>query len=147
MGVHWPSTGAERKRSSGRRLVLGELKVGDGALGDVSGLAAHLEVADAFAAVPDQVHALEVEVAAVFRQKRALGLLKAPKDIEGFGEERPLYLVVLANHKPARSGLRATLGALRPTPHLDVRVVRAGLVGYGLYDAGLLTVEEACAVL
>jgi hypothetical protein len=43
VAVHWPSTGADRKRPDERGLAVIELKVLDGALGGSAGLAKHLE--------------------------------------------------------------------------------------------------------
>jgi hypothetical protein len=143
VAVHWPSTPAERKKQGGRRLVLAEVKHGDGALDGMAGLHAHITAVNAHLANPTNVIELKQEMVRVFNQKRALGFIDCEKDLLSFSAEQPLLLLVLANHDPGKSRLRELLRSLPPSPHAELRVVTGCLLGYGLYDPAVLTVERA----
>jgi len=143
VAVHWPSTPSARKRADGRRLVLGEVKFGDGALDGPAGLHAHVNDVNAHLAVPENLDGLKLEMVRVFNQKRALGFIDCEKDLVGFSAERPILLLVLVNHDPDKSRLRELLRALPPSPHAELRVATGSLLGYGLYDPAILTIDEA----
>lgn len=149
IGVHWPSTPQERKRNEDRRLVFFEVKQGDDALdGDraadgKSGLRAHIKDVNACLAVPGNVEAIQQEMITVFNQKRSLGLLDCGKDLTAFGEQLPLLILVLVNHDPGKSRLRELLSDLPPSPHAELRIAVSSLMGYGLYDQGILSIDEA----
>ncbi|AKV04398.1 hypothetical protein AKJ09_11061 [Labilithrix luteola] len=143
VAVHWASTALERKKADGRRLVLGEVKYGDDALDGVAGLHAHVADVNAHLANPDNVAGLKLEMVRVFNQKRALGLMECKKDLVSFSDEVPMLLLVLVNHKPRKSKLRELLRTLPPSPHAELRIATGSLLGYGLYDPAVLTIEEA----
>jgi len=145
VAVHWPSTPMDRKRSDGRRLVIGEVKQGDNALSGQAGLHAHVRDIDRFLADPARLASLKEEMVAVFRQKRALGLIDCGRDLTSFSDEPPLVLLILANHDPAKTKLREQLATLPTAHHCAIRVVASSLVGYGLFDPGMLTVDEVLA--
>ena len=141
--MHWPSTSGDRKQASGRRLVLGEVKYGEGALDGVVGLAAHVRGVNEFLADPARVAALKNEMRTLFNQKRALGLIECDKDLASFGAEPPILLLLLANHDPGSSKLREIVPALPPSPHAELRLAVGGVVGYALYDPAILPLAEA----
>lgn len=143
VAVHWPSIPSERKKADVRRLALGEVKLGDGALEGPAGLHAHVNDVNAHLAVPENLDGLKREMVRVFNQKRALGLIDCGKDLVGFGTEPPVLLLVLVNHDPDKSRLRELLRTLPPSPHAELRVATGSLLGYGLYDPAILTVDEA----
>ena len=145
VGVHWPSTGADRKQSAGRRLVVGEVKQGDNALSGKAGLHAHVRDVDGFLSDPARLAGLKEEMVAVFNQKRALELINCGRDLESFSDEPPLFLLILANHDPDKTKLREELATLPSAEHCEIRVVTSSLVGYGLFDPGVLTVDEVLA--
>ena len=145
VAVHWPSTPADRKQSDGRRLVIGEVKQGDGALTGASGLTAHVQDVESFLAEAGKVEALKQQMVTVFNQKRALGLVNSGRDLASFSDEPPLLLLVLANHDPGKSALRDVLSSLPTTTRCEVRIATGSLVGYGLFEPGLLTVKQALA--
>ncbi len=145
VAVRWPSTPAARKRADGHRLVFAEVKQGDGALDGPAGLHAHVRDVNQHLADPARVTAIQREMVTVFNQKRALGLVECGKDLGGFGDERPLLLLMLANHDPDKSRLRELLTTLPDSPHVDVRIATSSLMGYGLYNPGVLTLDEAMA--
>jgi len=147
LAVHWPSTPAARKKQKDRRLVVAEVKYGDGALDGASGLHAHIEDVNKHLADPAKLSRLKGEMVDVFNQKRALGLIDCERDLLGFSEEKPLMLLILANHDPAKTKLCKLLNGIHYSPNAEVRVASASLLGYGLYDPAILTVEEALARL
>lgn len=143
VAVRWPSTSNARKRQDGHRLVLGEVKFGDAALDGTSGLHAHVNDINNYLAEPGALAALKTEMLRVFNQTRELGLIDCKKELEGFSDEPPLLLLVLVNHDPDRSRLRELLRTLPPSPHAALRVASSCLLGYGLYDPAILTIDEA----
>jgi hypothetical protein len=145
VAVRWPSTPAARKRQYDHRLVLGEVKFGDGALNGKAGLHAHVTDVNAYLAKPGNLDALKQEMLLVFNQKRSLGLIDCEKDLLGFGDEPPMLLLVIVNHDPDKSRLRQLLRTLPPSPHAELRIATGSLLGYGLYDPAIHPVEEALA--
>jgi hypothetical protein len=143
IAVHWPSTPSARKEQHDRRLVLAEVKYGDGALGGKAGLHDHIDDVNQLLAFPANVAALKREMVAVFNQKRELELINCEKDLEGFSTEKPQLLLVLVNHDPGKSELRKLLQKLPPSPHADVCIANACLLGYGLFDPAVLPLEKA----
>ena len=139
--VQWPST--DRKEASNRRLVLVEMKYGDGALKQSAGLKAHVKDVNEFLDNPDNVDRLKEEMTSVFNQKRSLGLIHCDKDLAGFSNERPRLLFVLANHNPVSKTLLTELSSLRETPHAELCIGTASFFGYGLYDQKIHPVAEA----
>lgn len=145
VAVRWPSTPTARKKQDGHRLVLGEVKVGDGALDGTAGLHAHVDDVNGYLAAPGNLAAIKEEMLRVFNQKRALGLVDCEKDLRGFSDEPPVLLLVLVNHDPDKSRLRELLRTLPPSPHAELRIATGSLLGYGLYDPAILTIDEALA--
>lgn len=143
VAVRWPSTPTARKRQRGHRLVLGEVKFGDGALDGSAGLVAHVNDVNSFVATSGNRAALEEEMVRVFNQKRELGLLDCDKDLTGFSDERPMLLLLLANHDPDSGKLRRALAELPRSELVDVYVAAASLMGYGLYDPAIVPLAEA----
>jgi len=146
IAVHWPSNGTIRKRQSGRRLIIGEVKQGDNALANKAGLHAHVRDVEAFLSEPTRVRDLKTSMVEVFNQKRCLGLIDCSRDLESFADEPPVFLLILANHDPDKTKLRGELMTLPPTSHCEILVATSSLVGYGLFDPGMRTVEEILAL-
>lgn len=142
VGVHWPSSPHERKQDGDRRLVFFEVKQGDDALDGESGLHAHImDVNDCLADLTN-IAAIKQEMITVFGQKRALGLLDCGKDLRAFNDQRPLLILVLVNHDPGKTRLRELLQTMPPSPHADLRIAVSSLMGYGLYDQGVMSIED-----
>ncbi len=143
IAVHWPSTTAERMKENGRRLVLVEMKHGDGALTGTAGLHNHIRDVNKYLEDPDKVENLKEDMVNVFNQKQGLELIECKRDLCSFSEERPILLLVLANHDPESSKLRDLLDTLPDSPKADLRIATASFFGYGLYDQGIHKVDEA----
>ena len=141
IAVHWPSNPITRKQPNDRRLVFIEMKYGDGALEGDAGLHKHIE--DVYSYLSDQtVNSLKQEMVGIFNQKRTLGLIDCGKDLSTFSNEKPILLLVFANHDPGKSKLRDVLGCLRESPHAELYVATASFMGYGLYEQGVHKIDE-----
>ena len=93
VAVHWPSESPARKRADNRRIVIIEVKYGDGALAGKAGLHAHIEDANKYLSTPDDVKRLKEDMLAVFNQKRELDLIDCGEDLRSFSDEKPLLLL------------------------------------------------------
>ena len=122
VAVHWPSSSHERKRSRDRRLVFIEVKHGDDAVSGASGIVAHVRDVNAFASDAGRLEEIKSDMVRVFNQKRSLGLMKCNKDLESFGAEKPLFVLMLANHDPDSIKLRRELGKLPQSAHVELRL-------------------------
>ena len=131
IAVHWPSESAVRKQAHDRPLVFVEVKYGDSAL---TNLHAHLRDVNDFAADPHRLARFKQDMVRVFNQKRELGLVDCGKDLQTFSGERPLLLLIFANHDPQKSVLSRLLRTLPASPHVDVHIATASFLGYGLYE-------------
>jgi hypothetical protein len=145
VAVHWPSDGATRKKKCGRRLVLIEAKYGDKAIVGRSSIYAHVVDINKFLGEPHNLQAMKNEMKVIFNQKRGLGLLNCRNDLDGFSDEPPMLLLLLANHDPGKSRMREQLRSLPESPHAEIRIASSCLMGYGLYDPAILTPEQALA--
>jgi len=134
VAVHWPSTTADRKRARNRRLVLVEVKHGDGALGGKAGLHSHIADVNAFLGTPGNVDRLKGEMLDVFNQKRSLGLIDCGKDLASFSEDPPYLLIILANHDPDKTELRGLLASPPRSDHAELCFATSCFMGYGLFD-------------
>ena len=138
VAVHWPSKSAVRKQAHDRRLVVAEVKYGDSALAN---LHTHVRDIDNFAADPHRLEDFKRDMVRVFNQKRELRLVNCGKELASFSSERPLLLLVFANHDPQKSALSRLLRSLPASPHVEIRVATASFLGYGLYEQCVHPVE------
>ena len=142
VAVYWPSEPKERKEAKDRQLVFIEMKYGDNALEGSSGVYSHIKDVNQFLLQREDVKAFKKDMVDVFNQKRFLGLVDCGKDLESFSDERPVLLLVLADHDPGSSKLREILDALPDSPHAELRIATASFMGYGLYQQGIHTIDE-----
>ena len=144
VAVHWPSKREKRRKTKDRRLVFIEMKYGDNALERSAGIKSHIEKVNKFLSDPDKLTNIKEEMVAVFNQKRCLGLLDCGKNLASFSsDEKPLLLLVFANHDPDSKRLCRALDALPDSPHAELRIATASFMGYCLYDQGIHTIDEA----
>jgi hypothetical protein len=143
VAVHWPSESMTRKQQTERRLVLVEVKYGEGAIDGTAGVHSHIVDINTFLNDASNLASLKQEMVRVFNQKRALGLVDCGLDLVSFSDEPPMLLLVLINHDPASVKLRRTLETLPPSPHSQVYLATPCLLGYGLFDQAVLPLEEA----
>ncbi len=138
IAFQWPSKGHCRSNPSKYkpRLAIIEVKYAQGAM---SNLAKHIHDAAKFVGSP-AFEAFKEDMLQVFAQKRALGLIPMLRErngnpVEGLSSEKPECLLLLANYSPNASTLESQLQDIAGDVNdiLDVRLVRAHYMGYGLY--------------
>jgi hypothetical protein len=147
IAAHWPSTSSERRRFDQLNLAIIEMKYGDGALGGSSGIQKHLNDL-----LQISLPTIKREMENVLAQKAELGLLHVhdldrkqmkPAFMDGPNE----WILLLANHDPAKSGLKAELEGVQrwvedhPEFPFKVKIAVANLMGYGLYDESVYSLE------
>ncbi|MCX6224454.1 MAG: hypothetical protein NTV01_06840 [Bacteroidia bacterium] len=148
LAIKWESDGQLRKEKGllamPPRLVLMEVKYGDGALKGQSGIKKHIKDLDNFLSNPTKVNELKQEVIYNFKQKRELGLVKFgghgnKNQVINISNEKPEVILLLAAHDPASSILRNELknvdGGMQ---HADLMVAMANFVGYALFREHVL---------
>jgi hypothetical protein len=146
VAAEWPSEGPIRKLQKGfkPKLVIIEMKYGDGALTGDSGLKKHCDDYNTFISNPLKVENFKQEMLEVFKQKRELGLipclaessnknevLEFDKDIE--------FIFLLANHDPESSILKTELNALS---NEKIKFITSNFMGYGLYNQNVFDYNE-----
>jgi len=149
--VEWTS-GASMRKSPNKfkpKLVVMEMKYGDGALKGTAGMVKHVDDFLAFLGRPGDVSSFRKEMVTLFKQKRELGLIRFgkkgnPNAIEEFDENIDLVFL-LANHDPDKSVLNEMICDIQKRyPGFNVKAITASYLGYGLYKDNLivLTCEE-----
>jgi len=141
IGVYWPSTGIGHKKKTDLGLAFFELKNQDNAVaGDSSGVLAHVQKTVRFMKKPGALATLKQETAKLLQQLDELGLLNAcitKENFDSVGDQKPEYVFLLANHKPAKRSLRNELMRLMERSDLanflDIKVATATFLSDGLY--------------
>ncbi len=140
VAVEWPSTASHRKMPHKHKpkLVVMEMKYGDGALKGTAGMVKHVKDFITFLANAGQVISFKQEMADLFKQKRELGLVKFGVNgnnnhIEEFYEEIEMVFLI-ANHDPESTVLKEVLLAVNTLyPSFNVKVLASNFLGYALY--------------
>jgi hypothetical protein len=152
IGIRWDSTASARKlaKKYRPRLTFFELKTGDGAISNTSGMLDHLRKLKRFLSDNNRVEKIKEETLDVLRQKWGLGLIKDlktdPSKIESLADETEV-IFLLAAHKPASTKLKTELEQIRDAK-LDViegvpiKFCVANFMGYGLYAKNMLTLDD-----
>ena len=152
IGIRWDSTPSARKlaKKYRPRLTFFELKTGDGAISNTSGMVDHLRKLKRFLSNKERVEKLKEETLDVLRQKRDWGLIKPlksnPNSIESLADETEVVFL-LAAHKPASTKLKTELEQIRDAK-LDViegvpiKFCVANFMGYGLYARNMFALDD-----
>jgi len=147
MAIKWPSTSSSRNRLDDCGLAFLEVKYGDGALTGNAGLKKHFQ--DIIKFVEEgQYQSFISEMESVYSQKIKLGLFPGQsKTIKISKSIKPQFIILVANHKPAKSVLQRELRViLDEYPHLndqlDILIAQSSLMGYGLYEEKLLSLQD-----
>ena len=143
IGIRWDSTGVSRKSGENCKLVIIEMKYGDGAVSGSSGVVKHLSDVDKFCGIELNISSLKATSIKVFSQLRELGLVKFSSsgnknEITSLSDEKPEYIYLFANHKPANNGLSNELKKLPEAKHVDLKFATSSFMGYGLYSDCML---------
>lgn len=142
----WLSKGYIRKDTSKPSLALIELKYGDGALDGASGIEKHLNDFNSFVSDPARLQAFTDDMAEVFRQKCELGLVKGLQEKQfrlNVDCSAPEVIFAFAEHDPDSGILKRVLDNINENGYaFPIRLASASLLGCGLYEDHMLTVDE-----
>lgn len=147
VGVHWPSTIAEKKNPNNRTLLIAEVKYGDGAHAGDSGLVDHYRGLQAFVAAENRLGDLKDAMLSAFQQKHTLGLIECQNPLESFSKKLT-WLIILINHDPEKSGLIEELKHLNNVAQesnessIQIQVATSNFMGYGLWDQAIIDLGE-----
>lgn len=148
LGVKWLSTASSRKNVDDIRLVFIEKKYGDNALAGSAGIKKHYE--DLYKFLIDKVKVKDIyeEAKTIFNQKIQLGLIKDVNKTIKLSEDKPEFILLLANHKPTKSVLKRELKEVINSPYyndlkqmVDMKIAKASYTGYGLYSELMVDIE------
>lgn len=128
------------------KLVLIEVKQGDGAISGKNGLKKHYEDFLKFKANKEVVTTVGQDMLSILKQKYQLGLIKGldklfirgDKHIEPIIEQEPDFLFLLSNYHHFSSKLNTECDKLPD----DVRFIISSFMGYGLYEAFIKTKKQ-----
>jgi len=136
IALEWESNSTKRRLLKGYkpRLVIIEMKYGDGALVGESGIVAHVKDFNSFISSVVKVTDFKKEMLALFAQKRELGLIKFsksgnPNQVTEF-EDRIELAFIFANHDPGSIKLKREL---KKVEEEKIKFFTANFMGYGLY--------------
>ena len=141
VAVEWPSETSKRKLQKGYKpkLVIIEMKYGDGALTGDAGMKKHEDDFVRFTSDLAKLNDFKDEMISVFSQKRKLGLIpcvsgsKSPNQIMEFADEID-FAFLIANHDPEKSNLADELEKLN---NQDTRFIVSNFMGYGIYNQSI----------
>lgn len=136
IAIEWPSTSSDRKLPKKPRLIVIEMKYGDGALSGSAGIKKHCDDFNKFVSSPKELEDFKNEMLSVFSQKRELGLIpclsssKNSNKIENFDGDIELAFLI-ANHDPASSKLKKELSSCG---NISAKFIVSNFMGYGIYN-------------
>ncbi|MBQ8686359.1 MAG: hypothetical protein IJ517_01205, partial [Alphaproteobacteria bacterium] len=121
-------------------LALIEVKVGSAAIEGKSGIKKHLEDIEKFAVTNGFYDDLELMIS----QMRELYLINIPGETElKFNRsEKPQFIFALANYNQRSELLWRNIFTMTEPENYDLRFATSSFIGYGLYDEGMLTLEQ-----
>ena len=145
VAVEWPSKASYRKLANGYKpkLVVVEMKYGDGALTGIAGMNKHWNDFNLF--IKSSAFAkFEKEMLGMFSQKRELGLIpclsssKNSNPITQFDETIELAFLIV-NHDPASTKLKKELSACGS---ISAKFITSNFMGYGIYQESIFNLAD-----
>ena len=137
IALRWDSDSTSRKLNGTKRpkLVIIEMKAGDGALKGKAGLQDHVKAFETLSKSRGKA-GFRQEMATVFAQKRELGLIRSLVKNKNQVDAQTMdpeieFMFLLAGHDPASKKLGVEVNAL--ATDLPITVCTANFMGYGLY--------------
>jgi hypothetical protein len=145
VAVEWPSKASHRKLAKDYKpkLVVIEMKYGDGALTGTAGMKKHLSDFNLFIKSP-AFAIFKKEMLDMFSQKRELGLIpclsssKNSNPITQFDETIELAFLI-ANHDPASTKLKKELTACGS---ISAKFITSNFMGYGIYNESIFNLQD-----
>jgi len=146
VALEWQSDASIRKLFGGYkpRLVVMELKYGDGALKGCAGIGKHVEDFKSFCSFPQEIKEFKEEMFGVYKQKRELGLFPCLsgngnlKDITSIAAEVKM-LFLIANHDPASRILAKEFECINDE---NLGFVTSNFMGYGLFKENVFKYSD-----
>lgn len=146
VAVEWKSDASIRKLKNGYKpkLVVIEMKYGDGAFRGSAGISKHITDFNIFSANPQTVEEFKEEMLDAFRQKRQLGLIPClsgsgnSNDVRQFADEFEMMFII-ANHDPASSILQTELNGLN---NHNIKFITSNFTGFGLFKENVFDYHE-----
>jgi len=149
LAVKWDSTSGSHKTAEDVRLVFIEKKYGDGALNGSAGITKHFEDLFRFLSDKSKVAAIYLEAETMLNQKIELELVQGVKKTIKISKGKPEFLILMANHKPAKSAFKRELKIMTEASYyqeliklVDIKIPQASYMGYGLYRDRMMNLEE-----
>lgn len=146
VALKWESTASARKLAKGYipRLVIIEMKAGDGATDGDSGILGHIDKTTNFLKSDEQVACFKTEMLRVFSQKRELGLIKTLRkntyDVTTVANKID-FMFLFVGHDPSSKKMFRSLKAIDNTS-FNIQVCVANFMGFGLYGEGVHSLEK-----
>lgn len=137
VAIEWESNASARKliRNCRPKLVVIEMKYGDGALKGTAGMTKHINDFEKFISNPQDIDEFKEEMLGVFSQKRQLGVIPClasnenSNPITQFADGLEMMFLI-ANHDPASSILQSELDAIQ---NQSIKFITSNCTGYGLF--------------
>lgn len=130
------------------RLALIEMKYADNSLKGESGIVSHVHKAYKYF-LSNEISKLKEEMHVILETKQALGLVEGLSDQFSFTDEKPEFIFLLSNHKPASTLLDSEIHILREKNFFDdfckkadLKFAIASFFGYGLFNDCIYNLDE-----
>lgn len=146
VALKWDSTPSARKLAKGYtpRLVIIEMKAGDGAVKGDAGILAHVEKTNKFLNCAEQVGSFKKEMLRIFSQKRELGLVKPLRKnsnaVTTF-DANIEFMILFVGHDPSKTNFLKELNTINDT-NCNVQVCAANFMGFGLFSERVYPLNE-----
>ncbi len=146
VAVEWPSNSSNRKLSKDYKpkLVVIEMKYGDGALSGTAGMKKHYDDFVSFVSNEKVLNDFKNEMLNLFSQKRELGLIPClsasgnSNQITQFADI-PELTFLIANHDPASTKLKTELATCG---NISAKFITSNFMGYGIYNEGIFDLDD-----
>lgn len=143
IAIFWPRK--DRRYGKKTELAIIEIKAGFKAIKGKSGLFEHYNDVKNFLGSVDK-EAFLVDMKNMFSQMKKLGLIniKANPDKLSLGKNKMQFIFALANYNDNSIALRQEIQKIEVDPNasFETYFAKSSLLGYGLYEKGMVRVEE-----
>lgn len=146
IAVEWPSEASKRRlpKNYKPKLVVIEMKYGDGSLSGNAGMKKHDNDFSKFISNLTDLNNFKKEMLCLFRQKRALGLIPCLSKLNNANEiiefaDDVKFAFLIANHDPASQILTAELPLF---DNIKVNFIVSNFMGYGIYNHCVYELSE-----
>lgn len=140
VALKWESKSSARRNPEKCSIALMELKYGDGALNNESGIKEHLNDLKSFMSIEkEKLDDFKKDIETVFKQKCQLGLVDGLQEKQyevSINFENPEVIFLFADHDPDSSVLVKELTDINYNDYkdvFDIYIAEASYIGYGLY--------------